>query len=247
MSEIQERIRAWWDRDAHTYDASAGHAASDPVEAAAWRTALTRTLPPAPARVLDIGAGTGAMSLLAAELGYAVTALDLSDGMLSKARAKASERGLDLTFVHRPAEDPPVGPFDAVMERHVSWTLPDPVATMRAWRDVVRPGGRLVLFEGSWAGEGPWVPVKDAVAGALQRIRGIDDDHHAAYPEDVRSVLPLGATTSPVPFVAAVQEAGWRSVRLARLRDVEWAIERREGWPSGWLTHRPRYAIVADA
>ena len=93
--------------------------------------------------------------------------------------------------IHRP------GPFDAVMERHVSWTLPDPVATMRAWRDVVRPGGRLVLFEGSWAGEGPWDPVKDAVAGALQRIRGVDDDHHAAYPEDVRSALPLGATTSP--------------------------------------------------
>ncbi len=233
--------------DAPTYDDSAGHAASDPVEAAAWRNALARTLPPVPARVLDIGAGTGAMSLLAAELGYDVTALDLSDGMLSKARAKAVERGLDLTFVHGPAEEPPSGPFDAVMERHVAWTLPDPVAAMRAWRDVVRPGGRLVLFEGSWAGEGPWVAAKDAIASTLQRVRGIGDDHHAPYPEDVRSSLPLGAATSPAPFVVAVREAGWRGVRLARLRDVEWAIERRERWPGGWLTRRPRYAIVADA
>ncbi len=247
MNELQERISAWWDRDSHTYDASAGHAASDPVEAAAWREVLVRTLPPPPARVLDVGAGTGAMSLLAAELGYEVTALDLSDGMLSKARAKAGERGLDLNFVHGPAEDPPPGPFDAVMERHVAWTLPDPVAAMGAWRAAVRPGGRLVLLEGSWAGEGPWVGVKDAIADVVQRVRGIADDHHASYPEDVRSALPLGDTSSPTPFLEAALEAGWQRVRLARLRDVEWAIERREGWPAGWLTHRPRYAIVADA
>jgi hypothetical protein len=36
-------------------------------------------------------------------------------------------------------------------------------------------------------------------------------------------------------------------VRLERLPDVEWAIERREPWPVGWLERRPRYAVVADA
>jgi hypothetical protein len=28
---------------------------------------------------------------------------------------------------------------------------------------------------------------------------------------------------------------------------VEWAIARRQRWPLGALSHRPRYAIVADA
>ncbi|MGH2650812.1 MAG: SAM-dependent methyltransferase, partial [Actinomycetota bacterium] len=70
MAEVHDRIRDWWDRDAGTYDRSASHAMTDPVEAAAWRAALQRLLPDPPARVLDVGAGTGALSLLAAELGH---------------------------------------------------------------------------------------------------------------------------------------------------------------------------------
>ena len=47
---------------------------------------LTRHLPPPPARVLDVGAGTGALSLPLARLGYQVTALDISPGMLERLR-----------------------------------------------------------------------------------------------------------------------------------------------------------------
>jgi SAM-dependent methyltransferase len=247
VSHVHDRLRDWWDADAHSYDASAGHAMSDPVEAAAWRAVLLQALPPSPARVLDVGAGTGALALLAAELGHDVTAIDLSQGMLEKARAKAVAGGHEVTFVHGPAEEPPPGPFDAVMERHVSWTLPDPVSALRAWREVTVPGGRLVLLEGSWAGEGPWVAAKDALARRLERAMGVRDHHHAPYPQDVLASLPLRRTTSPAPFIAAVWDAGWRRVGIARLRDVEWAIERREPWPLGWLGHRPRYAILADA
>lgn len=247
MSDTHERIRSWWDADASAYDASAGHAMADPVEAAAWAAALRRFLPAPPARVLDIGAGTGALSLLAAELGYEVTALDLSAQMLAKAREKAGARGYKVTFVHARADEPPGGPFDAVMERHVTWTLPDPTAAMRAWRDVVRPGGHLVLFEGSWGGEGPFVAATDAAARALGRLYRVPDDHHAPYPDDLIGSLPLARTTSPAPFVGAMRDAGWQAVRLQRLRDVEWAIARREPWPLGRLTHRPRYALVADA
>src|SRR5213594_1477912 len=145
MADVHDRIREWWDRDAGTYDRSASHAMTDPVEAAAWRAALQRLLPAPPSRVLDVGAGTGSLSLLAAELGHDVTALDLSEGMLAAARRKAEEQGHSISFVVGPAEDPPPGPFDAVIERHVVWTLPDPVGALRAWRTVA-PAGRLALF-----------------------------------------------------------------------------------------------------
>ena len=45
MTDVHDRIRDFWDRDSDTYDRTASHAASDPVEAAAWRAALSRHLP----------------------------------------------------------------------------------------------------------------------------------------------------------------------------------------------------------
>ncbi|MDP9296668.1 MAG: class I SAM-dependent methyltransferase, partial [Actinomycetota bacterium] len=80
------------------------------MEAAAWRAALLEILPAPGSSVLDVGAGTGATALLAAELGYRVTALDLSSGMLAKARAKAKERRLDVEFVVGSSDSPPPGP-----------------------------------------------------------------------------------------------------------------------------------------
>src|SRR5256885_6074762 len=110
MTEFEDRIRRWWNEDAAVYDRSASHAATDPVESAAWRMALERHLPAAPARVLDVGAGTGAISLLAAELGHRVTALDLAGEMLARAREKAEERGLEVEFVEGSADAPPDRP-----------------------------------------------------------------------------------------------------------------------------------------
>lgn len=246
MAGVHDSIRDFWDRDAATYDASKSHAVSDPLEAAAWRQALREALPEPGTSVLDAGAGTGALSLLAAELGYQVTALDVSSGMLENAERKARERGLEhrMRFVVGSAVDPPGGPFDAVMERHVLWTIPDPVSALRAWRGVA---GRLVLFEGVWGQTHPVRRAKDLAAGGLRRVMRTPPDHHAPYPNEVLAELPLARVPSPMPLIEAVREAGWTAVRIKRLRDVEWAARLHEPWPLGWLEQRPRYAIVADA
>jgi ubiquinone/menaquinone biosynthesis C-methylase UbiE len=243
----QDRIRDFWNRDSETYDVAPGHAMTDPVESAAWRHVLTDTLPPPAARVLDAGAGTGAIALLAAELGYEVTALDLSERMLAKAEAKAAERGLEISFVVGAADAPPDGPFDAVVERHVLWTMSDPFATLGAWRTVTRPGGRLVLFETVFGSDDVVARVRRRAAEELRRVLGVADTHHAPYPDDVLASLPFSRMTSPAPVVAAVYQAGWRSARIARLRDVEWARRLQTRWPLEWLEHVPRFAITADA
>lgn len=244
--DVHDRIREYWDRDSHTYDDARSHAISDRLESAAWRQAIVDALPQPGSTVLDVGAGTGALSLLAAELGFEVTALDLSAGMLGRAEAKATERGLErrMRFVVGSGMEPPAGPFDAVMERHVLWTMPDPVGALRRWRGVA---GRLVLFEGVWGEEDLRRRAKDALAAVLRRVMRVPHDHHAPYPEDVLSALPLARLPSPVPLIDAVYEAGWSGVRIKRLRDVEWAAKLHERWPLGSLEQRPRYALVADA
>jgi hypothetical protein len=140
--------------------------------------------------------------------------------------------------------EPPEGPFDAVIERHVLWTVPDPVAALRAWRVVSR---RLVLFEGVWGSPALRDRARTAVSEVVRRVLRTPPDHHAPYPGEVLSELPLAAMPSPRPLIDAVHEAGWRAVRIKRLRDVEWAAMQHEPWPLGWLEHRPRYALVADA
>jgi hypothetical protein len=149
-----------------------------------------------------------------------------------------------MHFVVSPAAEPPTGPFDAVMERHVLWTLPDPVAALRAWRMVAR---RLVLFEGVWGQRDPAQRAKDLVAELLRTAMRAAPDHHAPYPEEVLAELPLARSSSPAPMIDRVLEAGWTAVRIKRLRDVEWAARMHEGWPLGWLEHRPRYVLVAEA
>jgi SAM-dependent methyltransferase len=247
MAELHDRIRDWWDADAAVYDHSPSHAASDPVEAAAWRAALETALPGRGARVLDVGAGTGSMTLLAAELGYRVTALDLSPAMLERAQVKAAEQAVQASFVVGPAEDPPAGPFDAVMERHMLWTLPDPDRALRAWREVVTPGGRLVLFEGLWGRSDLVQRARDGVADALRRLYGIPHDHHAEYDPDVLEQLPLARLPSAEPLIHAVYRSGWRGVRIRRLRDVEWARRIAARPVLGWLEQIPQYALIADA
>lgn len=246
MTDVHDRIRDFWDKDSDTYDHSASHAASDPVEAAAWRAALSRHLPEPGASVLDVGAGTGAMSLLAAELGYRVTALDLSRGMLEKAGRKADGQGLEIEFVVGSSAEPPPGPFDAVMERHVMWTTPDPVAALEAWRKVA-PDGRLVLLEGVYGSRSLAQRARRETARVVRRALGAHPDHHADYDPEVLAQLPLARMPSPIPLMNAVAEAGWRRLRVERLRDVEWARELSAGWPLGRLERIPQYVLTADA
>ncbi|MEU4546786.1 class I SAM-dependent methyltransferase [Nonomuraea dietziae] len=151
---------AYWDRAAATFDQEADHGLLDPEVRAAWRERLISWLPAQPSRVLDVGCGTGTLARLLAEEGHTVTGVDLSPRMVELARAKVV--GLPVEVLTGDAADPPVGEarFDVLLCRHVVWTMPDPHAALRRWRELVRPGGRLVLVEGRWgtgSAEGtPW-------------------------------------------------------------------------------------------
>ena len=140
-----------WDNEAATFDDAADHGLHDESVRAAWRELLLARLPATPARVADLGCGTGTLSLLLADEGYAVDGVDFSPEMVRRAQAKAGSRA-DVRFVVADAAAPPLQPstYDVVLCRHVLWAMPDPEAALRTWADVLAPGGRLVLVEGRW-------------------------------------------------------------------------------------------------
>jgi len=250
VDRVLTEIRSFWDADAETYDNSRGHRPTSPAVMAAWSRALERLLPPSPARVIDVGAGTGFLSLIAARLGHKVTAVDLSTQMLDKLQRSARREGLEIDVVVSAADGLEAagsaarGSFDAVMERHLLWTLPDPHKALEAWRRVV-PDGRLLLVESVWGRIDPIEMVRQRVMHAVQTWRKQPPDHHASYSDEIRKSLPLGAGTPPSKLVEMARAAGWRLPRLERLRDIEWSERLDLPLPERLVGVTPRFAILA--
>lgn len=243
---VAREIREFWDADAAVYDSSPSHYPRRAQEQAAWAGALRRLLPEPPATVLDVGAGTGFLSLLLAAQGYEVTAVDLSPGMLARLEAKAADRGLSIRIVEADAVNPPDGDFDAVVERHLLWTLPDPGKALAAWR-AAAPRGRLVAIGGSWGGSqaASTERLRAAARGLSERVRRAEPGHHDHYSDRVQAALPHGRGMSPDEAVSLVQASGWGQARLERLRDVEWALVEGRGLVDELLGTHPRWAVVA--
>ncbi|MEU1320020.1 class I SAM-dependent methyltransferase [Streptomyces tibetensis] len=161
-----------WDAEAASFDEEPDHGLRDPVVRRAWEGRLRDWLPGRAGDVLDLGCGTGSLSLLASEQGHRVTGVDRSPAMVTLAREKLA--GRDAVFLVGDAAAPPVGEqrFDAVLVRHVLWALPDPARALGHWRGLLRPGGRLVLVEGVWGSIEPvGIPV-GRLTGLLAPIAG---------------------------------------------------------------------------
>lgn len=157
-----------WDAEAADFDTPADHGLRDPAVRAAWRALLLEHLPPAPARVADLGCGTGTLSLLLAEEGYAVDGVDFSPAMVALARAKLGARA---GVVEGDASDPPLAAaaYDVVLCRHVLWALPHRPTVLRRWLELLAPGGTLLLVEGFW---GTGAGLRPAEVEALVRGAG---------------------------------------------------------------------------
>jgi ubiquinone/menaquinone biosynthesis C-methylase UbiE len=140
-----------WDAYAATFDEEPDHGLRDPAVRAAWARLLLPLMPAAPARVADLGCGTGSLSVLLAAEGHHVRGLDQSAAMLAIATRKAE--GLPAEFRHGDASAPPypAASCDVVLARHVLWALPDPDGVLARWTALLAPGGRLVLVEGRWS------------------------------------------------------------------------------------------------
>jgi SAM-dependent methyltransferase len=107
---------------------------------------LLQELAPEPGEaVLDIATGTGEVALRAARAGATVTALDLVEPMLEKARTRAAEERLEIAFDLGDAEYLPYDDraFDAVASNFGLIFAPDHANVAAELARVVRPDGRL--------------------------------------------------------------------------------------------------------
>lgn len=135
-----------------------------------WRRVAARAAQPGGADVLDVAAGTGALSHeLIAHGARRVVALDRSWRMLTHGAARLAARGVpDVAWVggdalHLPLSDRSV---DAVTIAFGLRNLPDPAAGLAELARVTRPGGRLVVLEFA---RPTWPPLRRLYTAYLER------------------------------------------------------------------------------
>ncbi|MFD7325785.1 class I SAM-dependent methyltransferase [Streptomyces sp. NPDC059875] len=193
MTDRTASISAYWDAAAAAFDDEPDHGLRSDRTRAAWARHLRDWIPSEPADVLDIGCGTGSLSLLLAEAGHRVTGVDLAPKMVQQARAKLGAAQLTARFLAGDAMAPPTGDqrFDVALSRHLLWTLPDPEAALREWVGRLRPGGRLVLVEGRWRESGQSGVPYVAGAESLPWNGGIGAEELAAAVRPLTSRLRI--------------------------------------------------------
>ncbi len=161
-------------------------------------------------------------------------------------RTRPGKQGLKIRTINADAGETPLEDFDAVVERHVLWTVPATRATLEAWHRSA-PRGRLVLMESLWGDAGGLGgQLRRAGHDALRRWRRGEHAHHAEYSSEMLANFPLSGGVTPDQYVSLVESTSWGATSFERLRDVEWAT--RQALPSvvdRLVGVAPHFAVVA--
>lgn len=218
-TSVSDQVKNYWNdpQRSQEYDTDSMHPEGYDREAAyaAWRKEFASVMPPAPANVLDLGCGPGFVSVNLAGMGYQVRGIDMAENMLKRAREDAQAKGLDITFELGDATCPAGTPksYDAIVSRYLFWTLPDPMSTLTAAKELLKPGALMAVFDGTWYSKG-WNQ-SDYVGKPWY------DLWYEVYNAQTRNNLPL-MTDNDAPKVAALLEAaGYENVQWRPLKEVE--------------------------
>jgi SAM-dependent methyltransferase len=108
---------------------------------------IDRLDPHAGQSLLYVACGTGAVAELAAASGAEVVGIDFAPALIEQAKARASERGLEIDYRVGDAEALNVddASFDLVASTCGVMFAPDHAAVGRELARVTRPGGRIAL------------------------------------------------------------------------------------------------------
>lgn len=225
---LKDQIRDYWSARATTFDDSPGHCIRTDREMRAYASLIRRHAGLGhAAEVIDLGCGTGEVTRLLRHLGCRVTAIDLSDDMLARARTK---HGADpmVTLFAGDAENPPLtdGCADAVICRNLLWTLTDPERAFAQWHRILRPDGVAIAFEGNWTNVNLRARIFRTLSGWLGRKRETDKPEFT----DMLAQLPLRDGLSAERLIPLLQSAGFSEIAVLPIDTVTRAQLIRATW-----------------
>ncbi|MCO5380772.1 MAG: class I SAM-dependent methyltransferase [Methanosarcina barkeri] len=198
-------------------------------------------------KVLDVGTGAGFLALLFAEMGHKVTGIDLSEGMLERAKHNAQNMGLEIDFFHGDAENLPFedSSFDLVTNKFLLWTLQQPACAVREWRRVLKPGGTIFAIDGDWFDPRPGRRIKRMLSEGAERfvkknqITSIFKDCYGP----IRNSLPLYEKISPENASLLFSEIGFVNTAVNPLLEVQKFKKNRQSFTQRLLGNNSIFLI----
>ncbi|MCI5863076.1 MAG: class I SAM-dependent methyltransferase [Lachnospiraceae bacterium] len=104
--------------------------------------------------ILDIGTGPGFFSCILSEEGHNVTGIDQSPGMLECAEENAERLNVRPKFIKADINEIdtrfPRESFDVIISRNVTWTLEHPKEVYKKMKELLRPGGIILIYDANW-------------------------------------------------------------------------------------------------
>lgn len=154
MSEtIFEKVEKAWSADSEDYDHLIQAQLNRKRDVVHWKSELKSVLGEKPLRVLDVGCGPGFFSIMLARLGHSVTSVDGAEGMVECARRNTKKEDLDVTVYLADAvllDQEKDRRLDAIVSRDVVWTLYDPQKAFKRWNDLLKEGGKVIIYDGDY-------------------------------------------------------------------------------------------------
>lgn len=146
-----EITSSWWNR---CYTGRPGREyAPDTVHEEIWTEQILSHFPEGtPLKILDVGTGGGYFARILSAAGHDVTGIDANENAIKGARMRAETAGVSPTFLVMDNHhlDFPDDTFDLVVSRNVVWTLYDPAAAYLEWKRVLKPGGKVIVYDANW-------------------------------------------------------------------------------------------------
>jgi ubiquinone/menaquinone biosynthesis C-methylase UbiE len=174
--EMQKQIENYWEGEASQYSESVWTEVNS-FKRQAWTDLLEEHRPTgSPLEVLDIGTGPGFFAIVLSGMGHRVTAIDCTHNMLAEAQSNTEKVGLAAKFMRMDSHQLSFADnfFDLLLCRNLTWTLHDPGAAYREWFRVLKPKGRLLIFDANW------------------NLRQTDPAWQQKYEEDQKEAARLG-------------------------------------------------------
>ncbi|WP_020614939.1 class I SAM-dependent methyltransferase [Paenibacillus daejeonensis] len=149
---MKEEVATYWEGEAELYSEGI-RAELDGFERKAWLALIQEHAPQRKQLdVLDAGCGPGFFSVILASAGHRVTGIDCAAHMLGEAREHAAREGVEASFrqMDNHQLDFADDSFDLIVCRNVTWSLAEPERVYREWLRVLKPQGRLLIFDANW-------------------------------------------------------------------------------------------------